>query len=164
MLDATGLINKHRSKGVLVDTNLLVLYLVGLVNPRRISQFKRTDKYSIEDFELLARLISLFGGMVTTPHVLSQTSDLADLSGKEFQAIRQRFRSLVANADEQYEKGLVLVADPDFERLGLADAAIAAVCKSGCLVLTDDLTLHLTLASRGADALNFNHLRELSWR
>jgi hypothetical protein len=29
MLDAAGLIEKHRAKGVLVDANLLVLLLVG---------------------------------------------------------------------------------------------------------------------------------------
>jgi DNA-binding GntR family transcriptional regulator len=39
MLDAAGLIEKHRGKGVFVDTNLLVLLLVGL-KPRRIPNFK----------------------------------------------------------------------------------------------------------------------------
>jgi hypothetical protein len=42
MLDSLALIEKHRAKGVLVDTNLLVLFLVGLVNKRRVPEFKRT--------------------------------------------------------------------------------------------------------------------------
>jgi hypothetical protein len=41
-LDAKALIEKHRAKGVLVDTNLLVLLLVGAVNKQRIPRFKRT--------------------------------------------------------------------------------------------------------------------------
>jgi hypothetical protein len=53
MLDARALIGKHRSKGVLVDTNLLVLLLVGLVNKRRIRRFKRTRDFTPADFDLL---------------------------------------------------------------------------------------------------------------
>jgi hypothetical protein len=40
MLDAQALIEKRRSKGVLVDTNLIVLLLVGSVNKRHIGTFK----------------------------------------------------------------------------------------------------------------------------
>lgn len=147
----------------MVDTNLLVLYLVGKVNKRRIPHFKRTQNYTIEDFDLLERLISWFGGIVTTPHVLSQTSDLAVPADKELKAIRARFRSVIEDMTEQFDEGRVLVTDASFDRLGLADAAIAAVCQSGRLVLTDDLDLQVTLASRGADALNFNHIRPLNW-
>jgi len=81
MLDAAALIDKHRAKGVLVDTNLLVLFLIGLVNKRRILSFKRTQYFTVEDFDLLSRLIDWLGRLVTTPHVLSPVSDLTDLAG-----------------------------------------------------------------------------------
>ena len=95
MQDALGLINQHRSKGVLVDTNLLVLYLIGQVNRKRILSFKRTQTYTLDDFDLLARLIAWFGKLVTTPHILTQASDLADLKGKEFVDVRRLFRTTV---------------------------------------------------------------------
>ena len=66
-LDAGALIAKHRSKGVLVDANLLVLFLVGAVNEKRILDFKRTQDFTIEDFELLRRLIDWFGKLIATP-------------------------------------------------------------------------------------------------
>ena len=53
--------------------------------------------------------------------------------------------------------------DPTFSYLGLADAAIAMASQNNLLVLTDDLALHNALTQRGADALNFNHVRQLSW-
>lgn len=120
MLDAGALIEKHRSKGVLVDANLLVLFLVGRLSRRRILEFKRTQNFTIEDFDPLSNLINWFGKLVATPHVLSQVSDLTD-------------------------------------------AAIATVCSRGVLVLTADLNLQLALQRRGADALNFNHVRTLGW-
>ena len=83
MLDALALIEKYHSKGVLVDSNLLVLFLVGTVNKRRILEFKRTQGFTLEDFDLLENLIRWFGRLIATPHVLAQVSDLADLPGKE---------------------------------------------------------------------------------
>ena len=85
MLDAGALIDKHRSKGVLVDSNLLVLLLVGLVNKRRIPEFKRTQNFAIEDFDTLSELVEWLGPLRTTPHVLSQVSDLTDLYGRELE-------------------------------------------------------------------------------
>jgi hypothetical protein len=46
------------------------------------ADFKRTQDFTIEDFDLVARLICWFGKLIATPHVLSQVSDLTDLPGK----------------------------------------------------------------------------------
>src|ERR1019366_4348523 len=163
MLDAAALIEKHRAKGVLVDTNLLVLFLVGTVNRQRILSFKRTGDFSIEDYDLLVRLIGWFGRVVATPHVLSQVSDLTDLTGNELTKIRELFKVLVENIEESYYTSRLLVGDPVFKRLGLTDAAIATVSSRGVLVLTTDVQLHVALQERDIDALNFNHIRPLGW-
>ena len=41
------------------------------------------------------------------------------------------FKSIVEQIDEIYDSSTTLVADPVFERLGFADAAIATVCSPG---------------------------------
>jgi hypothetical protein len=163
MLDALGLIEKHRSKGLLVDANLLVLYLVGKVNRQRILNFKRTGDFTIEDYDLLVRLIGRFGKLIATPHVLRQVSDLTKLTGFELTAIRRLFKLLVEQIEESYDSSRVLVCDPLFERFGLTDAAVATVCSRGILVLTADLPLQLALQKRNVDVLNFNHIRQLVW-
>lgn len=163
MLDAAALVEKYRGKGALVDTNLLVLLLVGAVNRRRILEFKRLDSFGVEDFELLSRLIGRLGKLYVTPHVLSQVSDLTKLPGRELELIRQKFRILVQRIEEFRDPSRELVADPMFDRFGLADAAIAKVNARGILVVTVDVRLYLALQHRGWDALNFNHLRQLGW-
>jgi hypothetical protein len=65
--------------------------------------------------------------------------------------------------EESYELSGLLVTHDLFSRLGLTDAAMATVCSRGILVLTADLDLQLALQHRGADALNFNHVRMLGW-
>lgn len=46
-----NLFNKYRKKGVVVDTNILLLWFVGSVNRSRISQFNRTEKFAPEDYD-----------------------------------------------------------------------------------------------------------------
>ena len=165
MLDAAALITKHRGRGVFIDTNLLVLLMVGSVNPNRIPNFKRTQDFTIGDFRLLRKLVEWFGmPIVTTPHVLSQVSDLTDLAGHEATLIRQLFKSTVELIEEKYDEARRLVMHPLFERFGLGDASVAAVCERDIVVLTADVQLQIALASTGLDAINFNHVRSLSWR
>jgi predicted nucleic acid-binding protein len=158
------LIQKHRAGGLLVDANLLVLYLVGRTNKQRISTFKRTQMYTIEDFELLERLMAQFGSLVTTPHLLTEVSNLATLHTDELQILRRLFKETVFQMQEFYDESRSVVADAAFERLGLTDAAVATLCRRSMLVLTDDLQLYLALLDRGVDSINFNHIRTFFWQ
>ncbi len=159
MSDLKALIDKHHANGLLIDTNLLVLCLIGRTNKRRIENFKRTSKYTIEDYELLEDLIGQFRRLVTTPQILTETSNLTDLSGPEIKTLRGFFRNYVDTAHEAIPSGKAVVADSAFARLGFADAAVALASESPMLVLTDDLTLSVALTQRGIDSINFNHLR-----
>src|ERR1700691_6200743 len=104
MLDAVALIEKHRGKGVFVDTNLFVLLLVGSFNKKRILDFKRTQDFTVDDFHTLSALVAWFGTpLVTTPHILSQVSDLTALSGRGGAAIRQLLKSVIGEAEETYD-------------------------------------------------------------
>lgn len=158
------LINKHRGSGLLVDTNLLLLYLIGRTNKNRISNFKRTQAYTIEDFDLLDRVMAGFKTLITTPHVLTEVSNLGDLYGQEREVFRSWFVRTVEQSREHYEESRSVVKETCFRRLGLTDAAIAALRSHGFLFLTDDLDLYVTLVNQGADAINFNHLRPLNWK
>jgi len=66
--------------GLLVDTNLLVLFTVGKVNRQRIENFKRTS-----DYDLLLRVLGKFNKLYTVAHVLAEVSNLTDLPGAEGQ-------------------------------------------------------------------------------
>lgn len=165
MLDPASLLLKHRGRGVFLDTNLLVLYIVGLVDRAQICRFKRCQNFSEEDFDLVLKLIALLGPLLyTTPHILSQTSDLTDLSGSYRDAALENLRLLTSSASEQYDPAKNLTAGGIFGRFGLADAAVEAVCQRNVLIITDDLPLYVELATRRLEALNFNYLRPLNWR
>ena len=50
-------VRSEHNIGLLIDTNLLVLFAVGSVNRGRIENFKRTRQYTIRDFELLLQVL-----------------------------------------------------------------------------------------------------------
>jgi hypothetical protein len=159
MNDLFGFIEKHRSNGILIDANLLLLYAVGKTNKQRIPRFKRTEKYSIADFELRERLAAQFKTPITTPHFLTQVCDLAQLGGKERIAFNAVFQQLTDLLDERFESSRQVSRHQAFARLGLADAAIAMIARRPMLVLTEDLDLYVHLVDSGVDSINFNHIR-----
>ena len=149
----------RRDRGILLDTNLLILYLVGLTNRNRIGRYKRTQCYSEEDFDRLVRLLSLADVFFTTPHVLTQVSDLVKLDSPEFELFLQLFGRWVGDTSEHMTAAVELVGHPMFPRVGLADAGIGTVAEQGTVVVTDDFDLYLALAERELPVINFNHLR-----
>lgn len=146
--------------GLLIDSNLLVLFAVGSVNRRRIEQCKRTRKYRAADFDLLIRFLEPWTKLYTLPHVLAEVSNLVDLSGTERIQARQILKKTISLLTEVQIMSAHAAENRAYERLGLVDAAIAAVAReNNCTVLTDGLDLYLMLQRDQVDAVNFTHLR-----
>ncbi|NEO58058.1 MAG: hypothetical protein F6K54_36400 [Okeania sp. SIO3B5] len=81
IIETQQLFKKYRSKGILVDTNILLLWFVGKVNEKRISQFNRTEKFLPEHYQLLDRLLK-FAKIVTTPNILTEINSLINQLGE----------------------------------------------------------------------------------
>lgn len=156
----------RRREALFIDTNLLLVLLVGALDPGQVGRFKRTKAYSRNDYELLLAFIGEFERMLTTPSILTEVSNLA---GQLAEPLRQRaFLTLRAltneTLDEQFRPSRELMLDPSFPVLGLADASVIAAADTTVTVLTDDFPLYQRLSSAGIDAVNFQHLRAGSWR
>ncbi|HEV7517964.1 MAG TPA: PIN domain-containing protein [Thermoanaerobaculia bacterium] len=146
-----------------LDSNLLVLLAVGILDRGMIREHKRTSQYVPEDFDLLADLLARFSLILVTPNGLTETANL-------LQQIREPYRqrllavlaSLLPRLVEEYVPSKEAVASPIFTRLGLADAAIVESFPEA-YVVTDDFDLYLYLANSGRRVINFNHYRIGAW-
>lgn len=155
-----ALLMKYRGGMALVDANLLLLYLVGKSDPRIIPRFERTKKYTIEDFQVLSSYFEdFFGGLLTTPNVLTEVSNLVTkLPENERVAFFDQMRLCVVKLGETYCPSRTAVEDRNYRTFGLTDATILCF-KSDALVLTDDFRLYNLLSHRGRDVINFTHIR-----
>ncbi|MGO8790527.1 MAG: PIN domain-containing protein [Terriglobia bacterium] len=153
-------INTYRTKGLLIDTNLLLLLFVGFHGRKGIQRFKRTIQFTPEDFDCLARVIRLFKLVVTTPSVLTEVSNLlGQLPEGTRRPVFQILSRAIPTFHENFTSSRDLAQAPCFPKFGLTDAGIVQSAKGELLVLTDDFRLAGYLASHGIDVINFNHLR-----
>jgi hypothetical protein len=158
------LVERYRGRGIFVDTNLLLLWFVGAFDQPMISRFKRTQQFVPEDFQTIESFLAIFKTRVTSPHVLTEVSNLA--KGMDYRAeafFSEVFSPMVRSMSEENVASASLVDKADFGRFGLADSAIMALVKGKYLLLTDDFRLSQYFASIGGAALNFNHIRTAFW-
>jgi rRNA-processing protein FCF1 len=161
--DLSGLIQKYREKGLLVDTNLLLLFFIGDLNPRLIVNAKRIRKYTIGDFELLKDFMESFDSIVTTPNILTEISNLTEFSGKIRTDYFKRFGISIAKFDERFFAAKSFSSEDYFEKFGLTDAAIIHSARNKYLVITDDFPLSNYLQKNDVDVINFTHLKAYNW-
>jgi hypothetical protein len=158
-MEPRELIAKYRSKGVLLDTNLMVLLAVGSYKRERISSFKRTDKYTPRDFTLVIWLLEQFQQRITTPHILTEADNLTrQLPENEHAAIAVIMAPLIDAFFEIRRPSADAARHPRYADLGLADCMTITAAED-VLVITDDFRLARILTHLGRDAININHLR-----
>lgn len=165
--DPAAKIRRHLRSGILVDTNLLLVYFVGLYDSvsgyNLIGSLRYTKgKYSSEDFEVLSAFLERFDKQIITPHVLTEVGNML---GQLKDPARELCFGLLKNVAPALEKRTVSVRElceaDAFVGLGVADSSIAKVAAQPCLVLTDDFRLSGYLDSIGIDALNFRQIKSL---
>jgi hypothetical protein len=147
-----------------IDTNLLLVLIVGALDLDHVERFKRTRAYSREDYTLLTAYVGDFQRMLTTPNVLTEVSNLL---GQLSEPLRRRallaLGLLTGKFQEKYLPSTTLAVDPHFPLLGLADTSVIHSADRDVTVLTDDLQLYVRLAAAGIGVVNFNHIRSGSW-
>lgn len=147
-----------RHKGIVLDTNALILIAVGWGRPSHLSSHKRTRKFTPLQFSFAAEVALHYlnkRSLWATPHVLSQVSDL--LESKDL-AIWNVLKAQMAQLQEWHSFASTLVAQPAFERLGLADAAVLTLLREKNLaLLTADLDLYLTASHSQISAYNLTY-------
>lgn len=162
----SNLIAEYKQKGLLLDTNLFVLLIIGTIDKRKIKENKRTCAYTTEDYDLLLGFINGFLKVVVTPHILAETSNLVDvfnkkLKSKPFLIIKELLEGNLF--EEHYISALEVCETRGFPRYGVTDSGLVEVARNKYLILTDDLKMASYCHEEQADVINFNHIRDIAW-
>ncbi|MDC7788084.1 hypothetical protein PQJ75_20915 [Rhodoplanes sp. TEM] len=159
------LVARCRSKGILLDTNLMLLLTIGLCRRPRIATFKRTERYTAADFDIVLALADRAARRVTTPSIPTETDNLTrQLPEHEHDALAATAGQIIAKSFEVYIPSSDAVRDGAYVRLGLTDTGLLAAARAAdVLVVTDDFRLAAVISRRGQDVLNFNHIRPHDW-
>lgn len=143
---------------ILIDTQLLVLLVVGLTRASLIGRHKRTTdrKYTRTDFYFLLDLLGNAPRFVFCAHVAAETSNLAGQHGEpDRSAIMATLKALLNHAEERPILCSEAMEHPDYAALRLTDAAQLALCTEDAVLLTDDEPLHRAAVRHGIACLRF---------
>ena len=151
---------------LILDTNLLILYMLGSYRPDMISMCNYTSKYGKDDYLLLKTFINKQSLICITPHILTELSNqsffLKEPGRSDFFNVIVR---KLSKMDEEYISLNHLLQHTDLlPKIGFTDVSIYELAKKQeYVVLTDDFPLHQILSSRRINSLSFAHLQGGFW-
>ena len=147
--------------GFFIDTNLLVLLVVGSVGRDLISKHSRLQSFEVDDYDRLLRLIRNFKRVFVTPNTLTETSNLlAQHRDPERSYFFRRFRRIIESSKEVVVASDIAAANKKFTELGLSDAVLLEAVTEERPLITVDSDLHRAALSKGPrTAVNFLHLK-----
>lgn len=158
-------ISRHQRNGVLVDTNLLLVYFVGnydyATGYQTINRSRYTKgNYEPEDFGILDALLNKFTVIITTPHILAEVSNLIKLlpTGADTFCMELLWKT-IPSLEERHISAGELAKEDVFPEYGVADTSILKAAEQPCLVLTDDFRLSGYMDKLGMDILNFHQIK-----
>ena len=148
---------------VYIDTNLLVLLVVGEAGRELIPKHRRLKEFRIEDYESLVRLINELDQVLVTPNTLTEASNLLAQHGDpERSYFFDVLRELIDRNEEIVVSSKVAARNREFKRLGLTDAVLLEVVSPSEPLVTVDLDLYLAASAKGSQAA-FNFRHHQSW-
>ena len=150
-----------RRVSVVVDTNLLVLFVVGKASRSFIAKHKRLTEFVAEDYDALVRILENASDLLVTPHVLAETSNLVGYIAEPARTeVMRVLQTLIRTATEVAVASKAAAEKKEFIRLGLTDAALLEATNQEVVLLSTDLELCIAAETTGKLAMNFNHVRD----
>lgn len=142
---------------------MVVLLVAGSVNPQIVTRHKRLDAYRVSDYTLLLSCVQRHDAVVVIPNVVAEASNLlGQIDEATAKILRLALREQILHSFESYIPSKAATQRPEYQRLGLTDAALlqCLVLDSSRTLLTADFDLYMGACLNGASAINFNHLRD----
>jgi len=149
------------SRSLLLDSNLLLLWITAQYDLRLLATFKRVQMFTQDDAILLAWIIDQFDSVVTTAHVVTEASNLGNsLSSNSRLGWFTTLSEFSTTTLEETHRLNILASCEEFIRFGVTDCALSNL-SAKYRVLTTDHRLSNYAREHDMPVLNFNDLRQM---
>lgn len=153
--------NKYLKSGIILDSNILLLLVVGRINPKLIKDNNCLSKYNEEMFSELNAFISIFKKIIVTPHILTELSNLY-FSSMHKASDLSKCEKLLRILKDLYEIQIMkdnIINEKSFCKYGITDIAIVNAAKRNKIgILTDDYKLSGYATFLRLGVININHI------
>lgn len=146
---------------VSIDTNLLILWVVGTAAREYIKMHPRLKSYDKDDFDDLVTLLYSYDDIILTPHVLAETSNLIgkNISNPALKNILVKFKEIIVATREDYVHSVQAAKRKEFFWLGLTDVVLLqllAAAKPQDQITLVSVDANLVIAAEKANCLALN--------
>jgi len=127
---------------ILIDTNALVILIIGQIDSKLINSHRRTSIYEEQDYYDLITVIKDYKKLVVLPNVWTEVDNLLNNFGGE-----QKYKYIVAiketikSSSEKYINSLIGIDSDSFFDLGLTDSLLLNFAKECEFLITSDSSL-----------------------
>ncbi|MEQ8245223.1 hypothetical protein [Fulvivirga sp.] len=134
----------------LIDTNSLIVLLIGLIDPNLINNHSRTSIYEEEDFNILINEIGDFKSLVVLPNVWTEVDNLLNKfnKGRKDQYINEITKTIKLSS-ERFIESIIATSSMGFYDLGLTDSLLLEYADKCELLITSDSSLSDYAAAKG---------------
>lgn len=127
---------------IVIDSNSLIVLLLGLIDPNLISKHKRTSIYTPQDFFDLLKVIKEIEYLIVLPNVWTEVDNLLnDFSGNYKWAYVNKIKHLINDSSEKYLQSKLGAETHFFFNIGLTDSLIIELGKECDFIITSDSEL-----------------------
>lgn len=153
-------------KEIIIDTNLLILLLIGTIDVNYIEKFNRTKNlFTKNDYYFLSEIINIYyTKIITTPHILTEVNYFADEIKETYKSkANSYFTSWLSSGliEERYIESEILCGEVCFKYLGLADTSIVKISKKDLGIISmDGLLCSELINNKKLPVIDFNNYTE----
>ncbi|WP_269900166.1 hypothetical protein [Paenalcaligenes faecalis] len=146
--------------GLVIDTNLLLLLVVGQLDEGRyISKSEKLGIYSKKDFNNLLLFMGQYKAVFFTPYIATEVSNLIGFTGNVKARAMFALKSILEIFEEIPTNTKQVVNTKGFERFGVADTSLIEVVRKYHVLTHDDPLLHQLYAIKPENVIPFESLR-----
>ena len=126
----------------LIDTNSLVVLLIGLIDPQLIQSHKRTSIYEVQDFNNLLSFIGDFKKLIVLPNVWTEVDNLLNnFNRRHKESYIEQITKIIKLTSEKFLASKTALKSNGFFELGLTDSLLLEYAKECDVLITSDSQL-----------------------
>ncbi len=126
----------------LIDTNALIILLIGIIDPKLFKTHKRTSIYEEQDFLDLVSFIGDLNKLVVLPNVWTEVDNLLNNFGRNYkEKYVEELTKIIKSTTEKFIESETATKSFGFFDLGLTDSLLLEYSSQCELLITSDSSL-----------------------
>ena len=135
---------------ILIDTNALIILILGQINPKLIDTHKRTSIYEEQDYYDILSIINKIEDLVVLPNVWTEVDNLLNgFNGNHKYLYIENITTVIKKSSEIFLNSIIAVESDSFYNLGLTDSLLLELAKECELLITSDSSLSDQARAKG---------------